>query len=73
MQGSAATVWDGYSITHLSYRSRTGDEYSDAKKAESKNAFHNELVDYFHGLLGERPIISPGQHAGQYIIVLPPL
>ena len=69
LQGSAASVFDGYS------KSVTW-SYSDddiAQKTESKKAFHAELVDYFHGLLGERPIISPAQQAGQYIIMLPPL
>ena len=72
LQGSAAPVFEGYS---KSVRIRYGivDDENELKKAEAKKAFHAELVDYFHGLLGERPIISPGQQAGQYVIMLPPL
>ena len=72
LQGSAATLFDGYS---KSVRIRNGivDDENELKKAEAKKAFHAELVDYLHGLLGERPIISPGQQSGQYVIMLPPL
>ena len=72
MQGSAASVWDGYSCSVYFYNG-VEDEGNLRKMAESKKAFHAELVDYFHGLLGERPIISPGQHSGEYVIMLPPL
>jgi hypothetical protein len=72
MKGSAASVWDGYSPSVL-FPIGLEDEDSNRKRAESKKAFHIELVDYIHGLLGERPIISPGQQAGQYVIMLPPL
>lgn len=63
MKGKGTYVWDGY---------KRNSYHDTADKPKSNAAYHVDLVDYIHGLVGELPTIEK-QSNGQFAIWLPAL